>query len=236
MFEKCFTMNIKKIFCVVAFASLVCLGCSKEPDYNTGDEATDVSSSDEEASVAQIVKQHVHVSYTTYSDWYLYTLQFQSTLQQVFPNKNITYGVEAGYGSYDVQKTNISTSALFVIPWEIYDGTGSWGADNGNSKFHGLSIWGYTEYNSNFPSLGNLTSIGVTKSDFGTMYSMLKMFYNLKEKLYNGGSLTSAEQQQFNDSKKYAEEAGVKKIKNRLDVRAYVIIDGKKYSVGMIPH
>lgn len=215
----------------VIFMVLTLHSCGKDDNSQYDNAGMDNNGSNDE--VAAAVRSQVSATYSTDNSRYFYIINIKSSLASTFPGKRITYGVDCGYGSYCHSKPESnSSSCSFLIPWAVCEA----GSYTTGPKYKNLYIWNFTSNGEQGDEIGTLKNAGISNPSqaLSDCITFMRGFYALQEKIDNGSTLTTAERQQYNDSKKYIEQAGITKMKSVLSIRVYCMVDGKKYTVGYI--
>lgn len=204
-------------------AMMIAAGCTKDDNTNPANNAN-IGSSNSNGNnnggsgnntynqVSQNVKNNVKASYSIDNTRYRYKINITSTLASVYPNKTITCQVEGGYGDYYwvFDKTTLS-SAQFYIGW-CYP----------------------LRYNLNSAEESFLLSNGITTSNYAYMQVYLAELNICLDKQESGQTLKNDELDKLNTCRDGLKKLGITKLKNLLNVRVCVVIDGEKYIVGQI--
>lgn len=218
---------------------LLATACSKEDDSYTSPRYINNTSGNSGGSsddMATIVKDNVMATYSTLSNCYMYRININSTLANIYPNKTIYYGVECGYGAYALRKTeSTSSSAQFLIPWcSATFGNNNSGMDN--VQYNNLYVWRYTYTGIDDYWETTLYNAGISNPNnaMSSCCVQLRVFLNLQNKLDQGATLTEDERMVYNDARNIIESNGIWKMKGALNIRVYCKIDGRQYDVGYI--
>ncbi len=180
--------------------------------------------------IAQNVRNHVTSSITYNSTRLYYDVSITSTLEGVYPNKNITYGVEYGYGNtycyYKTKKKQYGSIRFLVPVGNAYPATGNAGFAFWQYEGWQFSVWDWVQqYGSGtYPS-----SIFTLQEHYNFMF-YLGSIYTVLYRKYEQGEVWESDndlyQSAWNEIKgKYYN------VKNSLCSRAFVLVDGVKYVI-----
>lgn len=180
--------------------------------------------------VADNVRNYVTTQFTYNNARLYYDVTITSSLESIYPNKNITYGVEYGYdNTYCYYKTRKKQSGTvkFIIPvGNVFPTTGSMGFAFWQYEGWQFSVWNWVEQY----GAGTYPSSYYTINDHIHFMSSLGAIYNVLYRHYEQGDVWESDnslyQTAWNNIK-----ADYNNVKNRLCGHAFVLVDGTKYVI-----
>lgn len=181
--------------------------------------------------IAENVRNRVSPSFSYNSTRLYYDVSISSTLESVYPNKNIIYGVEYGYdNTYCYYKTKKKQygNIFFIVPvGNAYPATGDAGFAFWQYDGWQFSVWDWVDqYGAGtYPS-----SIFTVQQHYNFMFYLGAM-YNVLHKKYDLGESLYPSDNDLYQSAWDAIKGDYYSVKNRLCGRAFVLVDGVKYVI-----